>query len=243
MHIPIERDEWGERVSQYRQALGRMHPAGDIPEEVRGSMQRMEEIVASMARLRGELHGSAEQLTTREQDTRVTRLRIGRALDELAADESKLARALESERLESAAAEDSVQGSIQALLARPAISEIAHKRGLPLSDEDAILLQGLGLVLETLREAQTRASKLKRVLERKRTQVDDLRFQMEQLKGRLATLNAESSVVQGHTQERVQLTEAQLRGELERMVDEAERVALYLRSAPSAGTAVPDSSR
>jgi serine/threonine-protein kinase len=239
MHIPIERDEWGERVAQYRQALARMHPGGDVPAEVRESMQRMEEIVASMAKLRGELHGSAEQLTSREADTRMTRLRIGRALDELAADESKLARALEAERNESAAAEDSVQGAIQALLARPAVGEIALKRGKPLSDEDAIVLQGLGLVLDTLREAQTRAAKLKRVLDRKRNQVDDLRFQMEQLKGRLATLNAESSVVQGHTQEIVQLTEAQLRSELDRMVAEAERVAIYLRGAPGSGAPDP----
>ena len=239
MHIPIERDEWGERVAQYQKALARLHPGGDVPAEVRDAMQRMEEIVASMARLRGELHGSAEQLTSREADTRMTRLRIGRALDELASDESRLARTLEVERTESAAADDSVQGAIKALLARPSVSEIALKRGKALSEEDAIVLQGLGLVLDTLHEAHTRAGKLKRVLDRKKNQLDDLRFQMEQLKGRLATLNAESSVAKGHTQERVQLTEAQLRSELERMVAEAERVALYLRSAPSGGAPEP----
>jgi eukaryotic-like serine/threonine-protein kinase len=233
MHIPIERDEWGERVAQYRTALAR-RPADGVPSEVREAMQRMEEIVASMVRLRGELHGSAEQHTHREHDVRATRLRIGRALDELASDESKLARALDAEESEFSAAQASVHGAIQALLARPAVGEIALKRGQPLSEEDAIVLQGLGLVIDTLREASARSSKLKRVLERKRNLVEDLRFQIAQLKGRLATLNAESSVVQGHTQERVQTTEAQLRGELDRMVAEAERVALYLRAEPEA---------
>jgi eukaryotic-like serine/threonine-protein kinase len=230
MHIPVARDEWAERVLFYKQRLELMHPAGDVPNEVREAMERMEQIVASMARLRGELLGSAEQLTTSEDDVRATRLRVGRALDELASDESKLARALEAEGHEYAAAQDSVQGAIHALLARPAIGAIALRRGQPLSDEDALLLQGLGMVVETLREAQTRAGKLKRVLEKKRIALEDLRFQVEQLKGRFATLNAETSVTQGHAQERVLSADAQLRSELDRLVAEAERVALYVRS-------------
>jgi serine/threonine-protein kinase len=230
MHIPVARDEWAERVLFYRQRLEIMHPAGDVPSEVLEAMRRMEQIVASMARLRGELLGSAEQLTTSEDDVRATRLRVGRALDELASDESKLARALEAEEHDYAAAQDSVHGATQALLARPAIGPIALRRGQALSDDDALLLQGLGMVIETLREAQTRALKLKRVLEKKRIALEDLRFQIEQLKGRFATLNAETSVTQGHAQERVLNADAQLRSELDRLVAEAERVAIYVRS-------------
>jgi serine/threonine protein kinase len=230
MHIPVARDEWAERVLFYKQRLEVMHPAGDVPNEVREAMGRMEQIVASMARLRGELLGSAEQLTTSEDDVRATRLRVGRALDELASDESKLARALEAEEHEYSAAQDSVEGAIHALLARPAIGAVALRRGQALSDDDALLLQGLGMVVETLREAQARAGKLKRVLEKKRIALEDLRFQVEQLKGRFATLNAETSVTQGHAQERVLSADAQLRSELDRLVGEAERVALYVRS-------------
>jgi DNA repair exonuclease SbcCD ATPase subunit len=232
MHIPIARDDWGERVLFYRQRLTTLHPQGDVPAEVSQAMERMEQIVASMARLRGELQGSAEQLTSSEDDVRSTRLRIGRALDELASDESKLARALEAEQHEYAAAEDSLRGAVQALLARPAIGDVALRRGKPLSDDDALLLQGLAMVMETLREAQTRATKLKRVLDRKRIALEDLRFQIEQLKGRFATLNAETSVAQTHVQERVLNADAQLRIELERLVAEAERVAIYIRSQP-----------
>jgi serine/threonine protein kinase len=232
MHIPIERDEWSDRVVLYRQMLTTMHPDGDIPSEVNDSMRRMERVVSSMALLRGELHGSASELTTSEDGVRATRLRIGRALDELASDESKLARSLEGERNECTAAEDSVNGAVHALLARPAIGDIALRRGKPLSDDDAVLLQGMSMVLDTLREAHARATKLKRVLEHKRTLLEDVRFQMAQLKGRLATLNADTSVSQGETQERVQTVEAQLRSELDRLVAEAERVASYVRSRP-----------
>jgi serine/threonine protein kinase len=233
MHIPIERDEWSDRVALYRQMLTSMHPDGDIPSEVNEAMQRMERVVSTMAVLRGELHGSTHELTAGQDGVRATRLRIGRALDELASDESKLARALDGERNECLAAEDSVNGAIHALLARPAIGDIALRRGQSLSDEDAVVLQGMSMVLDTLREAHQRATKLKRVLERKRTLLEDVRFQMAQLKGRLATLNAETSVSLGHTQERVQTVEAQMRAEMDKLVAEAERVAVYVRAQPA----------
>ena len=63
--------------------------------------------------------------------------------------------------------------------------------------------------------------------------LDDLRFQVEQLKGRLTGLNANSSVNQTETQERVQTAEVKLRDEMERLVGHAEQVALYLRSQGS----------
>jgi predicted nucleic acid-binding Zn-ribbon protein len=196
---------------------------------VSAAMERMENIIQSMARLRGELHGSAQELTLSEDELRATRLRIGRAIDELASDESKLARSLEAERSECRAAEDSVNGTIHALLARPPIGEIALRRGHALSDDDAIVLQGLSMIIDTLREAHTRATKLRRIMERKRTLLDDLRFQMAQLKRRLAAMNAESSTSLGITQERVQSAEARLRGELDRLLAEAELVSSYVR--------------
>jgi hypothetical protein len=60
-----------------------------------------------------------------------------------------------------------------------------------------------------------------------------VRFQIEQLKVRLTTLNASSSVDQSEAQERVHTTEIKLRSEMERLVGHAEQVALYLRSQPA----------
>jgi hypothetical protein len=196
-------------------------------------MEHMERIVADMVRLRSELHGSAQALTTSEDELRATRLRIGRALDELASDESKLSRSLEADAADLGEATAKANGAVTSLLARPPIGHVALTRGQPLSDEDAVLLQGLAMIIETVRETQARLGKLQRKQAKNRATLDDVRFQMEQLKGRLTTLNAASSASQSQVQERVQTTETKLRGEMDQLVQEAERVSFYLRTQES----------
>jgi len=239
MHMPIERDEWAERVAQYRQMLSKLHADGRLPNEVRESMAKMESIVASMAVLRTDLRGSAEKLTMSEDELRLTRLRIGRALDELASDESKLARSIEAERSEQADAAERVMQRVRAVLARPQIGEVAMRRGQLLRDEDALLLQGLALTIENVREAQRQVEQVEHAVAKKRGSLEDVRFQMTQLKGRLAGLNAHSDQAQRQVQERVQTAETSLRDELERLVFEAERVAVYLRSQPEVSSSRP----
>jgi serine/threonine-protein kinase len=230
MHMPMERDDWGERVLSYRRRLLSLHPDGKLPSPVGEAMEKMERIVAATMRLKSELHGSAHELANSADELRATRLRIGRALDELASDESKIARALESEQSELAKAESAQTGAITAMLARPTIGHVALTRGKPLSDDDALLLQGLGMIIEAVRETHARASKLRRSHDKKRAALEDIRFQIDQLKGRLSALNAASSATQSQVEERVQTTEHELRSEMDRLVVEAERVALYLRS-------------
>jgi serine/threonine protein kinase len=239
MHMPIERDEWAERVASYRQTLSKLHGDGRVPNEVRESMAKMESIVAEMALLRRDLRGSAEQLTLSEDELRLTRLRIGRALDELASDESKLARSIEAVQDDQAGATERIMQSVRALLARPEIGAVALRRGQLLSDDDALLLQGLAMTIENVREAQRQVGLVEHAVEQKRGNLEDVRFQMAQLKGRLAGLNANSDQTQRQVHERVQGAETRLREELERLVFEAERVAMYLRSQPEVSSSRP----
>jgi hypothetical protein len=233
LHLPTERDDWQERVEQYRGRLSKLHPEGTAPAPVAEAMQALEQIVTEAARLRIALHGSAQELTESHDELRATRLRIGRALDELASDESKLARTYDVDLADVSESEERLAHAVQALLARPTIEPIALTRGKPLSDADAVSLQGLALIIENVRDAATRAHARKRAQQAKRVALDDVRFQIEQLKGRLAGLNAASSASQSEVQERVQTVEVQLRGQMAQLVSEAERVALYLRTHDS----------
>jgi serine/threonine-protein kinase len=230
LHVPSDRDDWRERVAQYRRQLNGLHPDGDIPRHVADSMQSLERIVAEASRLRTALHGCAQELADNQNDLRGTRLRIGRALDELASDESKLVRAHGAELAELTAVETKANHALQSVLARPAIGRVALTRGERLSDDDALLLQGLGLAIENLREAQARVDKLRRDHQAQRAQLEDIRFQIDQLKSRLASMNAVSNTTQTAVQERAQSAESRLRDEMERLVSEAERVTLYLRT-------------
>jgi TolA-binding protein len=86
------------------------------------------------------------------------------------------------------------------------------------------------LIIDDLRSAHQRSHELQRDHETKAAALADTRFQIEQLKSRLASLNAASSSAQDAVQERVQTVEIRLRGQMDRLVAEAELVALYLRT-------------
>jgi eukaryotic-like serine/threonine-protein kinase len=235
MYVPAERDDWSKRVETYRMQLLELHPDGKLPSNVRDAITAMEQIVGEAARLRGALLASAQKQAAQHDELRATRLRIGRALDELASDESKLARSYEAEKEPVANAKAAERDVMNALLARPSIAHIALKRGAPLGDEDALLLQGLGMVLDKVRTTYVHAQKVEREHVAKLASLEDVRFQIEQLKTRLGGLNASSSVDQNEVQERVQTAEIKLRSEMERLVGHAEQVAMYLRSQPRKG--------
>jgi hypothetical protein len=189
-----------------------------------------------MSRRRSEMDGSARELTTKEDDVRATRLRVGRALDELAHDDSKLGRVVEAEQAELSAAQHNAAGYVEAILSRPSLAPIAAKQGEKVTQEDAISIQGFTVAVENLRTAQTRVRRLEQSLDAKRSAMKDLTFQIDQLKERLATLNAQSGAAQKHTQDRVQLADAELKLALAQLVSEAERVSVHLRQQRAATT-------
>jgi serine/threonine protein kinase len=230
MHMPLERDDWADRIVEYRRRLRALHTDAALPKDVAEAMAALEHSIAETQRLRTALHGSAQQLAISQDEVRATRLRIGRALDELAADESKLSRASEADVTSVSQAQAAATNAVDALLARPSIAGVVAKRGQMLTDDDAVLLQGLSLIVESVRETHGRARKWTREHQTRRAALEDVRFQIQQLKDRLATLNASTSAAQGEVQERVQTVEVKLRSELQSMVSQAERVALYLRS-------------
>lgn len=236
LHVPTEHEEWAQRAALYKQMLLRAHPNGDIPGPLQVSMQRMELAVASLGKLRAEIDESARQLTAREDEVRGTRLRIGRALDELARDESKLARALEANTKEVERAQQALQECVRRLVQHARDAPEPKRVGDRVSGAEAARGQALHAQLVSLASADARVTQMQAAVEKERLAWDDLHFQVAQLKGRLATLNAESSVVVGHTQERVHKAEAELRIELERLVTEAERLADHLRERPEFAT-------
>jgi serine/threonine protein kinase len=234
LHIPSEGHDWNERIAEYRAQLTKLHPQGGIPAPVETAMRSMESTVSAMSRLRSEMDGSARELTTKEDELRATRLRIGRALDELAHDDSKLGRVIEAEQAELNAARHNSAGYIEAILSRPSLAPIAAKQGKEVTQEDAISIQGFTVAVENLRTAQTRVRRMEQSHAAKRSALKDLTFQIDQLKERLATLNAESGVAQKHTQDRVQLADAELKLALAQLVSEAERVSGHLRQQRAA---------
>src|SRR5262249_21626011 len=149
-----------------------------------------------------------------------------------AGEESKLARQLDAGKRERGLAEGALRDTVRALATRAPGTLPRKHVGEKLSADETQQIEALRAQLGALAEADEHLTRIQKELEQRRLSWDDLRFQIAQLKGRLATLNAESSVVQGHTQERVQKSEVELRAATDRLVSDAERIATHLRTRP-----------
>ncbi len=228
VHAPTEYEEWKTRVATYSAQLSGMHPQGDAPHDVRAAMERMELTLSLLLTLRAELDRAARTLTTHEDDVRGTRLRIGRALDELLHDESKIARSLEAGQRDKVLSEGALRDVVRVLATRGPLPSL--RTGAVIARAETEQLDSLRVQLAALAEADGYLAQISRDLEHQRLAWDDLRFQVAQLKGRLATLNAESSVAAEHTQERVQKSEIELRTAVQRLLADAEQVGSYLRT-------------
>jgi len=235
LYLPLGRDAWAERVADYRRQLAELHPDGAMQEPIREAIESMEGIVGETERLRSTMHDSAQVLAQNQDEVKATRLRIGHALDELASDESRLARTEQAERQELKATEETLQRAIEALPARVDIEAIARSQGQALSHPHALLIQGLGLGVDKLQRAQRRVTDLRQHQTWLVEQQEDIRFQIVQLKERLASLNEQTSLTQSTVNSRVQTAEVQLRDDLDRLVMYAERISLYLRSRAAQG--------
>jgi tRNA A-37 threonylcarbamoyl transferase component Bud32 len=181
---------WTDRVSLLASLAQRAHPRGDVPPWLSQSIAALQADAARLAELRKQLAQLAQRSAETEQRARDTRLRIGRALDELVSDESRAARALRD-------FETRADGS-RARLAeheRPLLAAWDALRGAPeggMTVERASALREAGaLAAGWLEMARAEHAVARELAERKRER-EDLSFQVAQLKGRLGAIQAEA---------------------------------------------------
>ncbi|MCZ7684846.1 MAG: HEAT repeat domain-containing protein [Sandaracinaceae bacterium] len=211
-------EAWARRLLRLRELSAKAHPEGP-PVWLTEAFVELDARVAELGERRAELDAAATAARKHEEEARNVRLRLGRAVDVLGRDESRLLRELEEL---SRAHADARQRLAHA---EPQLREAWRTlpppgAALTLPAAEAVERAGLaaGKWLEASRAAERLAADITR-LERER---DDVRFQVAQLKGRLGTLGAE-----------VEYELAELRERMRRM-DEAAQT-LSDRTAPIFG--------
>ncbi|MEM9188434.1 MAG: protein kinase [Myxococcota bacterium] len=84
--------EWSKRAANFLRMTARAYPNGRAPEEVQLAADRMWELAARASRLEGELASHAKRLEAIERRGRALRAEIGRKVEELSHEESRVAR-------------------------------------------------------------------------------------------------------------------------------------------------------
>ena len=220
---------WRQRVQEYRSSLAVKHPDGVPPPEVLEGLARMDALLMEAEHMRVELSSVAQEATSQASEVSGVRHSIGHALDELATDESKVGRTMEQLRRQLDAAFQVMEGCAGHLceMAGPAMR--MPKAGHLMAQDSVAEVQELARRVRVFAEAREEVTRIKAEVERHHTHWDDLCFQMEQLKGRLGTLNVSSGADLDAASSRTNELDAAVRQRLDELLPVSEVIAAHLR--------------
>jgi serine/threonine-protein kinase len=194
-----EGEGWEKRVELYRALVARAYPQRPPPARLLPAIDELAVGIARVRELERQIIAANEQAAEHEARTRQLRLQIGRAIDELGADESRTLRRIEE--LHGALAE-----CRRSLAEREAHLSLAIEalRSLDpaVTVETARKLAEAGTVARAWLDLDANIQRVLEEIEARERECDDLRFQIAQLRGRLAAIAAEEEFALGKIRER-----------------------------------------
>jgi len=241
--VPVSIQSWMQRRAVFREALKVAYPDVRPPPWVLSTVDRMEKSVESAAAADREMKAVAKELAERETAASDSRERIGRALDELARDESVVVRQVED-----------LERRSERLLARglKLMSEFQRawldatsvvQDGVLPNVDAANLVEAAARRATAWRQAVQEIDELRAVLQSRRTARDDLRFQVASLKGRLGAMNAEVEMELNAMREKASELGAALAQTNEELADSGAALAAHLGEIPAARPMIAQSLR
>jgi len=90
--------DWSRRAAYFSRMIARAFPSGRVPDEVNTAIDQMWSVSARAARLEGEVASHQRKLDVIERRGRALRAEIGRKVEELAEEESRILRDAAAER-------------------------------------------------------------------------------------------------------------------------------------------------
>ncbi|WP_218920246.1 serine/threonine protein kinase [Chondromyces crocatus] len=174
--------EWASRAALFARMVSRAYPSGQTPPDVQGALTQMWDLAKRANGLEGEVASLTRKVDALERRGRALRAEIGRKVEELAHEESRVMReaAADAEDVEKVRGELAIAEK-QALSARQ-IAEAAARQGThePLVYERA---GAAGAIAQAKREQLGRYEQKKNMRE---ATARDLRRQIEELRAQLA---------------------------------------------------------
>ncbi len=174
--------EWASRAALFSRLTSRAYPGGNAPPEIHDAVAQAWDLASEASRLEGEVASHSRKLEALERRGRALRAEIGRKVEELAHEESRVLRDVASEQVEAGKAREQsrlaelaeveAKHGIEASGTSPEAIRAAHEK---LGGAIAVLEIRRDLLLERERRAAT-----------KDAQARDLRKQIDELRGQLA---------------------------------------------------------
>ncbi len=229
---PAETGWWSERVELFRSLARRAYPRGDAPAWLTGAIDDLAEDITAMREARAELDRAAQTGAETEQRSRDTRLRIGGALDELVRDESRVARRLGELELRVGESRARLAEVARPLTVAWCAVPPVPVTGPTVTRELAESLRDTGGIAAAWLELERAARAVERDLNDRTRELEDLTFQVGQLKGRLGSVNAETELEVGALRDKGSRLDASIAQRLEAVVTKTGPVVQHFMQWP-----------
>ncbi len=186
--------EWGTRSANFARMIARAYPTGGAPPEVEQAGAKVWELAARAARLEGELASLSRKGDAIERRGRALRAEIGRKVEELAHEESRALRAATEERERCIKVKAVQTEGEQRLRSAAEKSSNAERAGAAHISQLRPFYEELGAARATVEAMRTvvdehegRAQERETVARNLRTQIDELKAQLQRYGDALET--------------------------------------------------------
>jgi serine/threonine protein kinase len=177
--------EWASRAALFSRMVSRAYPTGNAPPEVQNAVTQCWDLAARANRLEGEVASSTRKLEALERRGRALRAEIGRKVEELAHEESRVLRDVTTEQNEASKLREQLQIAERNAATAKQAADASGTQSLqpaqlrPLFEKAGACQALLESKKELLVEREQRATQ-------KDTQAKDLRKQIEELRAQLS---------------------------------------------------------
>lgn len=232
MKLPSDDKQWLDRIALYRKLIEKKYPKGDSPGWLSDDLNQIETTVKELFNLEQKLTKAVETATKQENNARRTRIRIGNALDQLTRDESKLQRRIEELDYRLSKLQSDMERAVNELQQSTDAVKSSVVSREPLSPDESAVLNRLLLAAKKLSQVQEMKKQKTQKRNAKKNELEDLHFQISQLKGKLGTTNAETMIDKDAIHKKTSKLDSRLKEKLDSVIPVAERILSHFMNDP-----------
>jgi eukaryotic-like serine/threonine-protein kinase len=178
--------EWAHRAGLFSRMVSRAYATGNAPAEIQAAVAQAWDLAAKATRLEGEVASHTRKLESLERRGRALRAEIGRKVEELAYEESRILRDSSAAQQDAARLREQVAIAERAAVgAKQQSDQVVVQSGLSAAQLRQVFERS-GAALATVEAKRGQLGEREHAAMAKENQAKDLRKQIEELRAQLA---------------------------------------------------------
>ncbi|HVY44708.1 MAG TPA: protein kinase [Minicystis sp.] len=174
--------EWANRAALFARMVSRAYPSGNAAPEVMNALAQAWDLAARANRLEGEVASYTRKLEALERRGRALRAEIGRKVEELAHEESRVMREAQADGEDVEKVRGELAGAEKVALAARQLADAALRQGTM----DASIFERAGAAAATAQAKREQLGRYETKKNAREATARDLRRQIEELRSQLA---------------------------------------------------------